>query len=370
MAFVEYYVDHAVGADGNLGTSEGAGNAWEHVQHAVDNTGAGDRINIKAVGGDYVWDEADQNDHDANTCLMMDAVGGGGNLAAGTWKVLEGYTTTIGDGGMVVFDANNDTKRMMFIDDISNTCYRNITFQNTSRVAERIILLDNGAGTCINTIFENCVITDGRYGLTCDNYAKGVYLINCTIHNTNWDGTFFAGSIWFYNCKVYNCDSGGIRHVGGQLTCINSIVYNCGRPIHISNAATAALIINCTLYDANWEGVVVNHASSTGMCINTVVSSSGSENFEQAAGTLTGMYNCSHNTGAPDNITDWGNSTNDFPRFADAAGADFTVRDSGVLYGGTPDERGNIGIRGAITGARRNTPLPQRISGAPITGAF
>jgi len=45
-----YYVDTAVGDDGNLGTSEGAGNAWATIQHAVDNVAADDKVWVKASG--------------------------------------------------------------------------------------------------------------------------------------------------------------------------------------------------------------------------------------------------------------------------------------------------------------------------------
>lgn len=43
-----YYVDWAVGDDTNAGTSEGAGNAWKHIGHALSAMSAGDTIWVKA----------------------------------------------------------------------------------------------------------------------------------------------------------------------------------------------------------------------------------------------------------------------------------------------------------------------------------
>ena len=42
-----YYVDPALGNDGNAGTSEGAGNAWLTLQYALDNTVSLDEIYVK-----------------------------------------------------------------------------------------------------------------------------------------------------------------------------------------------------------------------------------------------------------------------------------------------------------------------------------
>ena len=45
-----YYVDGVDGDDGNLGTSEGVGNAWATVQKAADTVSAADTVNIKGNG--------------------------------------------------------------------------------------------------------------------------------------------------------------------------------------------------------------------------------------------------------------------------------------------------------------------------------
>ncbi len=74
-----YYVDGAVGDDGNLGTSEGAGNAWATLTKAMNTVAAGDKVWVKASA---TYTET----------MTMVTVG-----AQGTPIVFEGYTTATGD---------------------------------------------------------------------------------------------------------------------------------------------------------------------------------------------------------------------------------------------------------------------------------
>ena len=82
-----YYVDGAVGNDGNAGTSEGAGNAWATIDHAMNTVAAGDKVFVKATG---TYSETP----------VMDTVGASNNPIT-----FEGYTTTPGDNGKVTVDA-------------------------------------------------------------------------------------------------------------------------------------------------------------------------------------------------------------------------------------------------------------------------
>ncbi len=376
----EHYVDHAVGNDGNAGHAEGAGNAWKTVQKAVDNTVAGDRINIKAVGGDYVWDEIDQEDHGANQCLAIDT---GGDLAAGTWKVLEGYTTTIGDGGMVVFDANNDTKPMTRISNVKNVCCRNITFSNVSHNApgtnSAVYILDNGPGVFVkNILFINCVFTDSRHGVNSSTEPRGIYFIDCVFHDVEATGMLITGgSVFIYNCVAYNCGSQGFRFARNVGACINSIAYNCGSlfagdaGIIADTGEAYVLAVGDTVYSQNSVGIKTNNAASVILAINAIVSDSGSENFIQSAGTLSGLYTCSYNGGAADDFTLWGGNVTDNPRFGNPGSDDFTPYNSDIIYGGMADVYDVAQPMGAIHAGRRYSPHPQEtLPGAPITGSF
>jgi len=84
-----YYVDGAVGNDGNTGTSEGAGNAWATIQYAETQMNNGDHTHVKASA--TYNEQLDIND----------------NGASASWIWLEGYTTTPGDHGKVTIDAQN-----------------------------------------------------------------------------------------------------------------------------------------------------------------------------------------------------------------------------------------------------------------------
>ena len=81
-----YYIDTAVGNDGNAGTSEGSGNAWATIQKGADSGTSGDNFYVKA-SGTY------------NEKVDFDTVGATG--VVGARRNFIGYTTTPGDNGLV-----------------------------------------------------------------------------------------------------------------------------------------------------------------------------------------------------------------------------------------------------------------------------
>jgi len=94
-----YYVDVAVGNDSNLGTSEGAGNAWASIGKACQTaTADGDVVWIKA-SGEYVAEDG-----------STDSIGQ--VITATNYIIFEGYTTTPGDGTFACVTLNAGTNAL------------------------------------------------------------------------------------------------------------------------------------------------------------------------------------------------------------------------------------------------------------------
>lgn len=85
-----YYVDGAVGNDTNAGTSAGAGNAWATVSHGVATMSGGDTLNVKATVTYTI------------TGTMTPPAG-----SAGLPTIIQGYTTTVGDGGQATIQISS-----------------------------------------------------------------------------------------------------------------------------------------------------------------------------------------------------------------------------------------------------------------------
>ena len=84
-----YYVDGAIGNDGNDGLAEGSSNAWATIDKAMNTVIAGDKVWVKATGN-------------YNELATIDTAG-----TSSLNIVFEGYTSTTGDNGKVTIDAQS-----------------------------------------------------------------------------------------------------------------------------------------------------------------------------------------------------------------------------------------------------------------------
>ena len=167
----EYYVDNASGNDGNAGDAD---HPWASLAHAADTVAAGDTVHIKS-GTEYTAQDG------SNNCNLQITTAG-----TVTAPILwQGYTTTPGDSGMAIINANG------YNQGVSNSgsdyqIYKNMQVKNASYDG---FYCSSGNQTWINCVVNN----NGRYGI---NMAGNGLYVKCTIHNNGSHG-ITAGN--YYN---------------------------------------------------------------------------------------------------------------------------------------------------------------------------
>ena len=131
-----YYVDGAVGDDGNAGTAEGAGNAWATIGQALSTVIAGDEVWIKASA----------------TYSETAAVSTAGSVASPI--SLRGYSSTPGDNGKITWDGTGQTTCLSDSGtSLRYLYYENIKFENANTYG--IYMLQADALVFINCEFNN-----------------------------------------------------------------------------------------------------------------------------------------------------------------------------------------------------------------------
>lgn len=166
-----YYVDGAVGDDANAGTSEGSGNAWATIDHAMNQVVAGDKVFVKSSA----------------TYTETATIDTAGNNTTGP-IVFEGYDTTTGDGGKVTIDAES-TRSSCINDTISGTAY--YVFRNF------ILVNSTGNGASLANVHQ-------------------IMWHNCEFNNNSSTGCFAGnGQVWSKCTATGNGNDG----LDGGTTC-------------------------------------------------------------------------------------------------------------------------------------------------------
>lgn len=220
----DYYVDVAVGDDGNLGTSPGAGNAWASFEKAADTVAAGDTVYVKASG---VYSAQDG----ANGCIcLIDTLGT--NIAPIVWRA---YFATIDDGGIVKMDAS--------VNALVN-----------------VIKTDMAGGSVFN-VFEGFEITGATShgvvgGIGNDDHIK-VY--RCKVTNNGGNGVR-AGANSKIAQSIVSANTGNGIYIGSDSYVVDSIVYgNLNAGIYCVSRGN---ISNVILYDNTvYQGRFANVAN-------------------------------------------------------------------------------------------------------------
>ena len=302
-----YFVDTAVGDDGNDGLSEGAGNAWATITKAMDTVAAGDIVNVKNTGTYF---------ETATTVTV-------GTIAAPIR--FSGYTSTVGDGGKPTISGGSTranciathTLAMNYIfenftlisatghglggDDRNITC-RNMTFSLNG---------DAGSNTGINCLYESCIFAS--------NSVEGV---------EGDDSCVYAG------CQFNSNGSHGL--VGDACG-----VFFCQ---FRSNASTnfvalgsdqdVTAIVNCTFdgdeKDSGWGIFILTSSSllTPFVCINNIIydCTTGvdvNRDYGRAKISLNNLVN--NNTDNYDNFETLSGEVTGAPQFTDEAGGDYSL---------------------------------------------
>jgi hypothetical protein len=312
-----YYVDGAVGNDGNLGTSEGAGNAWATIDHAMNNVIAGDKVWVKA-SATY------------NEMATVDTAGTLGNDI-----VFEGYTTTPGDNGKATINGTTHCLQ----DSIAGSmyyCFKNFILTGATSHGVDWASDDEYA-------FYNCeIINNGGYGINADRYGA---LVNCIVANNGSYGAWVTNESIFAGCVFYGNVNSSIR-TGAYSVCYKCVFY--GAPDSSSYYATEypSTVLNCTIDGDNLLGRGVYFGSRMSAIMDNIIyDTSVAQHGVQATSCRAAHgYNLLESN-VSDYIRDTGaliglNDVTGDPAFTDEAGDDYTIgssspaKDVGVQPGG------------------------------------
>ena len=241
MAISNYYVDPSIAANSGSGT---IGDPYGDLQYALDsitrNTTDGDRINIKSGTAEVL------------TGSLSFASFGSPSIGAGL--ILQGYTSSQGDGGVGEIDANGNN-----VSANSYISYVDLKMHNGS--ASGYLVKAHSA------VIVNCEIYDAYNGINASSYSS------------------------IENCNIYNCDNYGIHMTdkGGVNGCyvrsrasdsrgaMSRCIYNVNRPGQVTNciiscdsttigaemAQDGAVIYGCSILSdgGTGEGIRLNTAA-------------------------------------------------------------------------------------------------------------
>lgn len=251
-----YYLDVAVGNDGNLGTSAGAGNAWASFAKARATVAAGDKVWVKS-SGNYIT-------QDGATGAVCDISTAG---TAGAWIEWEGYDDSPSDGvyGSVTVDADANTLVSAILSSIGGNAYNafvNFRFTGASGMgadfaSEKFLnftrcRFDNNDSHGLHTDSDCKVVacscdSNGGVGWESDSRSSTMYSIfhtNTGSGVTPGSNNFHEGCIFYANGSPLATGSGnqniytncvfdgentlaGLTITGQCCAVTNSIFYDC-----------------------------------------------------------------------------------------------------------------------------------------------
>ena len=203
----EYYVDGAVGNDGNGGLAPGAGNAWATISNAFANIVAGDKVWIKDTGTYTETVTLSNQGTSVNTI------------------VIEGYQTTPGDLGKVTWTG------------ATTTCITSGTLFSVHYLVK-------------NIIFTGC----SAAGVTLTS-ADIMTWFNCEFNSNGGVGVYTDQSQTFLFCEARNNSQIGFRP-GSSATFIGCISSGNGDDGYNSGTG-CRLAYKCVAYGNTGDGFSV-----------------------------------------------------------------------------------------------------------------
>lgn len=331
-ADTEYYVDDATGDNGDDGLS--AGNAWATIQFAVDNVGA------PAVGDYSRINILNTNTYVITANIDVDTVAAGNTNPIN----LEGYSSTIGDGGIAIIDCDDGAPDAAIAFNVVNGFYvfKNLQIDSPTDTA----FAGNGVGSKVTSVTINNAGDNGMEPASDDWIIAG-----CEVNNaTDW-GILFGPNADFcyavYN-YVHDCGSGadgGIFFNGGEN---NDCHYN----VIDSNVGGGAggidseiLFFGNTIYNHIDNMVASGGNADNYQIINNIFDTASDNNVEAGSGSsftldYNNVYRNASGLDRSGTVSVFeGRSTAD-PDFVDAGGGDFNLGASTAID--------NLGYPGTI----------------------
>ena len=309
-----YYVDGAVGNDGNAGTSEGAGNAWATIQKAMDTVSPGDTVYVKA-SATYTEN------------VQLTTVG-----TSNSPIVFVGYATTANrtDRGKVTIDASGLTNCLSHSTVTSQFFYTFENFKFINAVAAGVNYISRS-----HVIFRNCEFNNnGGYGIF---GANGFTFESCIFSGNGAEGFRVGTAAQAFGCYFAGNTSSGAYCTYGTIS--HSVFYNNGDDAitFLGSNGFSCIVLDCTI-DGNAQNTLDGirfPASYWGsyVAINNVIydCTTGISGYAMGVGRFVGRNNLMNS-----NTTDYSDSTYETlvgevtsaPAFTNEASQDYTLGSS------------------------------------------
>jgi hypothetical protein len=315
-----YYVDGAVGNDGNAGTSAGAGNAWATIQKALDT--------ISANGTDVVYVK--------DTGTYSEALTAGVSGGVNTHRFY-GYSSTPGDHGKAT--VSNTSGATLNLGAHNYYMWFNFIFSNSST--------DGVTSTGSLHQFINCEFNNnGSEGI---NSGFNIRFTRCEFRNNAAEGAEVGNGCGFIGC-IFSGNNKGISAAGKIPVLYKNVFYNNGSyGVHITTSNDITACIGNTLDGENAAssyGIYSNDIADI-YCFDNIFHDwdyawrvNSAVNYHDFTGGHN-LFNSNNNKlwplgGRAVNLYE----VNDVPAFTDEAGDDYTLSEvspaigAGVTPGG------------------------------------
>ncbi|MFH1614860.1 MAG: hypothetical protein ABIG61_07240 [Planctomycetota bacterium] len=225
-----------------------------------------------------------------------------GTIAANAWVIMESYTTVPGDNGRTKWTGAAATRRGVDIDNTVNFIWRNGWLYSATNTGNDGFYVGDTGNT--NIIFENCLTDGWADGFMLIITTQSSLCVGCEATGTSGAGFYARGfGDVLYKCIAYgNAVNFNTRETTGRHVLVDCLEYDASGNEGTKGRGVGnyTVCINHTSDGSAGDGIANNTDASTIICINTTVSNSGSENLNEATGSLYTIYTNTYNPGATD----------------------------------------------------------------------
>ena len=315
-----YYVDGAVGNDSNSGTSEGSGNALLTLTAGLAKiTSASDRLYIKA----------------SVTYAETGTINSGYTPNFTTPSIVEGYTSTPGDGGQITITGSS-SRSYGLTGSKAHYVWRNIKIIDCNHTGFNM-------SSGYHNVFENCYAEN----ITSRGFYLGqqVRLFNCEAHDCDYSSVQVSTGSTLINCYITGTAATNYPCIAGNYCRFFNSIFVGGTSYGLRGAANTT-VVNC-VFDGG--GTKIGLYCSSNYYQTTVINSifynctTGIYMYYKYPNDQFGYGNVMYGNTA--NYYNWSATDDDItgqnPGFTDAANGDYSISSSSPAVGiGLPDRGG------------------------------
>ncbi len=262
LALTEQYCDCGDGGSGD----GSAGDPWATLQEAFDEVSADERINVLS-----------STECDIAARIDIDVTSG----TADTPIIVQGYTSSAGDGGIGVIDGQSNAIDCINVAE-QHYIFKDLEIKNCDQ--DGLDISANGDNTAIQSVYINnmgdkCIEIDAN---SSNNKVIGCELASCTGDILGADTGSQVISSYLHNGSIRGIDQGT-----GSLTAINNIINTTAdHGIYIASGDNSLLVHN-TVYNttgADDDNLNIGGTSERNILVNNLFNVANDDQIEVAAG--------------------------------------------------------------------------------------